>query len=125
MHYSARVTIHSAMKISPGALTYQRDMLLDIPIKADLYALQQHRQLLIDKRLIEANRKRISHDYEVGQKVLKLRHKSDMGKFKAQTTGPYEIIKVHTNGNVTIKQSPYQSERINIRRLRPFWEPNM
>ena len=54
--YAARVTIHSSMKISPGALVFQRDMLLDIPLIADLHLLQQKRQVLINERLFQANR---------------------------------------------------------------------
>ena len=33
--YSARTAIHSTLKISPGALAFHRDMLLNIPIIAD------------------------------------------------------------------------------------------
>jgi hypothetical protein len=55
---SARAAIHSTMKISPGALVSHRDMILDIPVIADLQLLQQQRQGLIDQNLMRANRKR-------------------------------------------------------------------
>ena len=35
--------------------------------------------------------------------------------------GPYNIVKVHTNGNVVIQRGVVQ-ERINIRRLTPYNE---
>jgi hypothetical protein len=46
---------------SPGALVFNRDMLLDIPLRADLVALTRHRQAQIDNRLLRVNAKRISH----------------------------------------------------------------
>ena len=39
--YALHAAIHSTMKISPGALAFHHDMLLDIPIIADLQVLQQ------------------------------------------------------------------------------------
>jgi hypothetical protein len=34
-------------------------------------------------------------------------------------SGPYPIDRVHTNGTMTIRLSPNQTERINIRRIHP------
>jgi hypothetical protein len=88
---------------------------LDIPLQADLYALQEHRQLRVDKKLINANRKRISHDYEVGKKVMKLTHSTELkNKLDARATGPYRIERIHTNGTVTLRTGRYHTERINI-----------
>jgi hypothetical protein len=39
--YALHAAIHSTMKISPGALAFHHDMLLDIPIIVDLQVLQQ------------------------------------------------------------------------------------
>ena len=38
---AAHMAVHSTMKISPGALAFHRDMLLNMPIAADLQLLQQ------------------------------------------------------------------------------------
>ena len=54
--YSARTAIHSTLKISPGVLAFHRDMLLNIPIIADLQLLRNKRQALIDQQLMCANR---------------------------------------------------------------------
>ena len=116
---SARAAIHSTMKISPGALIFHRDMILDIPIIADLQLLQQQRQALIDKNLMRANRKHISHDYQPGNEVLLLTYKPN--KLEPQATGPFTIHTVHTNGTVTVNLNPYVRERFNIRRLRPYY----
>jgi hypothetical protein len=61
--YATRAAVHGSLQATPGSLAFGRDMILDIPLIADFRALQEQRQLLIDQRLIEANRKRFSHDY--------------------------------------------------------------
>ena len=80
--------------------------------------IQQHRQQLINDRLIVANRKRISYDYTVNQEVLKLIYKPN--KLQERAVGPYRVTAVHTNGTVTIRLAPGVIERISIRRIRPY-----
>lgn len=118
--YSARTAIHNTMEISPGALTYHRDMLLDIPIIADLQILQQKRQSIIDANLLAANTKRLSYDYAVADRVLVKQY--NPSKLEQKYIGPYPITTIHTNGTVTIRRSPHVLERMNIRRLRPYRE---
>ena len=43
--------------MSPGTIVFHRDMILPIPFLADLHALQQRRQLRVDNRLLEENRR--------------------------------------------------------------------
>jgi hypothetical protein len=64
--YATRATLHSALQTTPGALAFGRDMVLDIPVIADLQLIQERRQQLINDRLIIANRKIFSYDYAVG-----------------------------------------------------------
>jgi len=118
--YAARAAVHNSMNISPGSLVFHRDMFLDIPIIADLHLLQQNRQVLIDKQLMLANTKRISFDHQPGQKVLKLA--IGPNKLDPFYEGPYLIHTVHTNGTVTLQITPVIQERINIRRIRPFYQ---
>jgi len=117
--YAVRAAVHQTMKISPGALVFHRDMFLNIPVIADLHLLLQNRQALIDKQLLEANTKRISFDYQPGQQVLKLI--ANPNKLAPQFEGPFPIITVHTNGTVKLQITPVIQERINIRRIRPFY----
>eukprot|EP00977_Amphora_coffeiformis_P009356 scaffold2144_cov98-Amphora_coffeaeformis.AAC.1 len=119
--HATRCASSSALKnLSPGAIVFHRDMLLDIPLHADILTLQQHRQALIDARLLQANRKRVRHDYTVGERVLKRSVIGLSDKMKPSFTGPYVITQVHTNGTVTIRLSPSVTERINIRRIKPY-----
>jgi hypothetical protein len=66
--YATRASFHSGLKITPGALAFHRDMVMNIPLMSDLRLIQQNRQRLIDDRLIESNRKRFSYDYQPNQK---------------------------------------------------------
>ena len=106
------------MKLSPGAIAFGRDMILDIPIVADMKTLQANKEALINKNLIAENRRRISYDYQVNDQVLKLVHKP--GKLEPRAEGPYPITQVHCNGSVTIRLNAHVTERINIRRIKPF-----
>ena len=47
--YAMRATVHTTLKVTPGSLVYQHDMILNIPVVADLLditARTQHRVLL-------------------------------------------------------------------------------
>ena len=64
-------------------------MLLDIPVIADLVAIRERRQLLIDKNLRRQNEKRIEYHYKVGDYVwIKVYYPS---KGDDKLHGPYKI----------------------------------
>jgi hydroxypyruvate isomerase len=94
--HAMRTTVHRTLNMSPGALIFQRDMLLNIPLIADLQAIHERRQLIINENLRRANRKRNAHDYQINEEVLKLTE--DPAKLQERATGPYPIQRVHANG---------------------------
>jgi hypothetical protein len=104
--------------MSPGAMAFHRDMLLDIPVIADLLAIQNKRQTLIDENLRRANLKRRPYDYAIGDLVMI--KEVDPDKMEEKTTGPFPIVRVHINGNLTIQRQPHVTERLNIRRVIPY-----
>jgi len=67
-----------------------------------------------------ANTKRISFDYQPGQKALKLTISPN--KLDPFYEGPYVIHTVHTNGMVTLQITPVIQEHINIRCIHPFYQ---
>ena len=97
---------------------FQCDMILNIPLITDLQLIHQRRQVIIDERLRRANFRRRSYDYKVGDEILILLDNpttlDDRGR------GPYTIIQVHANGTVTFQRTMHITERINIRRIKPF-----
>ena len=59
MHVCRTACSSSLGHNSPGALAFNRDVFLDVPLIADILAVNQNRQLLVDKRLVRENNKRI------------------------------------------------------------------
>ena len=92
---------------------------MDIPMIADIIAIRNNRQQLVNRRLLRENAKRIQHDYAVGDMVWKKEYLGLSDKLKHTVTGPYQITRVHTNGTVVLRLSPRVTERINIRRIMP------
>ena len=98
--YATRVAVHGTLKASPGSLAFNRDIVLDIPFIADWEFIRKHRQQLVDRRLIQANKRRFSYDYHIGDRVLKLAYEPN--KMQPRAMGPFSIETVHANGTVTI-----------------------
>jgi len=119
--HAVRTNVSESTQNSPGALAFRRDMLHNIPVSVDLAAIQQRRQVKVDADLLRINSKRYSHDYKIGERVLKLIH--DPIKLEDRWEGPYPVTRVHSNGNVTMELRPGILERINIRRIKPYREP--
>ena len=119
--YSVRTNVSEATGNSPGALAFRRDMIFNLPLEFDFEAINERRQLRVDADLLRINSKRYSYDYQVGERVLK--RKYEYAKLDERWEGPFEVLQVHVNGNVTIQLRDGVSERINIRRVKPYKEP--
>ena len=107
MHASRCAAHQSLRNHSPGAIAFRRDMLLDIPFLADILTLQSHRQTLVDQHLLQNNASCISHDYVVGEQVLKKNVLLLSDKLQPSFIGPFLITQVHTNGTCTMHHSPF------------------
>eukprot|EP00957_Ditylum_brightwellii_P053174 4031866-Ditylum_brightwellii.AAC.1 len=55
--YATRCAVSQLLGMSPGALAFHCDMLVDLPIIADLLMIKQKRKVLIDKNLKRQNLK--------------------------------------------------------------------
>lgn len=117
--HALRATVHRTLNISPGALVFHRDMLLPIPIIADFEQLRERRQALIDWNAARENLRRRYKDYEVGDEVMILT--DSRSKLQPRSEGPYTVEQVHANGTLTIRLNDNVYQRINIRRLRPYY----
>jgi hypothetical protein len=103
---------------TPGALSFSRDMVMNIPFIADLTLICDNCQRLIDERVICSNARCHSYDYQTGQEVLKLVYKPD--KLEPRAQGPYDIIAVRSNGTLTIQLNAHTTEHISIRNVKLF-----
>ena len=118
--WAVRSTYHTVLRSTPGAAIFGRDMLFDIPYLADWKAIGQRRQDLVDQNTAKENTRRIDFDYAVGQRII-VRKDGILRKAEDRYSGPYVITQVHTNGTVRIQRGT-MSERINIRRIAPFFK---
>jgi hypothetical protein len=116
--YATCASYSGSLKTTPGALAFHRDMVMNIPLLADLTLIQENRQQMIDQRLIQSNRKRFAYNYQPGQRVLKMTYRPD--KLEPRAEGPFTITAVHTNGTVTIQYDQFQTERLSIRVIKPY-----
>ena len=113
-------TYHTVLRSSPGAAVFGRDMLFDIPYLADWTEIGRRRQQLANQNNQRENSKRVDFDYAVGQKVLLIKD-GILRKAEDKNDGPYVITQVFTNGTVRIQRGTI-NERLNIRRLTPYFE---
>ena len=117
--FAARAAVHTTLDVSPGALSFQRDMILPIPLITNVHQARERRQTRIDENNRRENLRRRYKDYAVGDEILQLVYKPN--KMAPRAVGPYIIQQVHTNGTVTIIRSEGVYERINIRRIKPYY----
>ena len=121
--WAIRSTYHTVLKATPGEAIFGRDMLFDIPFIADWSEIGRRRQELVDKNNARENSRRLPYDYVVGSKCLIINEINGEIQRKARDKheGPYTVTQVYTNGTVRIQRGAI-NERINIRRLTPFFE---
>ena len=120
--YAIRSTYHTTLKATPAQLVYGRDMIQPVQYVAEWDLIHKNKQAVIDKNNAKENSRRIDYDYVVGHLVL-LRNTYIQRKLDNPTAGPYKILQIHTNGNVSILRGSVV-ERVNIRRISPFFEKN-
>ena len=118
--WAIRSTYHTVLKASPGAAIFGRDMLFDIPFIADWNKIGDYRQRQTDLNTARENKLRVDFDYKVGGKVL-IRKDGILRKTESRyDSEPWTITSVHTNGTIRVERGS-KSERINIRRVTPFF----
>jgi hypothetical protein len=102
-------TYHAVLKASTGAAIFGRDMLFDIPFRADWITIGEHRQCQTDLNMKRENCSCHDWDYKVGNQVLRRKdgilHKSESW----YETDPWTTTSVHTNGKISA-QSGTKSE---------------
>ena len=97
-------------------------MILPLQIIADWECIRHRKQSMIHRNnLLENSRRRI-FDWQPGIDIL-LEDKSGP-KLRPKYSGPFRIENVNTNGTVTIKIRNRVFQRVNIRRIKPYYPRN-
>ncbi len=120
--HAMRTNVATTLDGSPGSLVFNRDMFYNVPLIADWHAITKRREHRVKEALRRANSKRRRWDYSVGDKILK--KIPEPTKLGPRTMGPYVIKTVHVNGNVTITLRAGLTERLNIKRIKPYHDPD-
>ena len=110
--HALRCAVNHTMKTSPGAMIFNRDMLVNVQLIADLESIRGRRQQQIDDNTRRHNKKRIDHHYRVGEMVKIRVH--DPSKLEKRFRGPYRINQVNANGTVSVQITPHISNTLNI-----------
>lgn len=121
--HATQCVVNHTMQHSPGEIVYGRDMFMDIPVIADLKAIRERRQLLIDKNLRRQNRRRYEYHYRVGDYVHVKVYNPRKGEDKLH--GPYKIQETRTNGTVVVvrDEEGNVTKTYNTRKLEPYKGP--
>ena len=117
--WAIRSTYHTVLKSTPGAAIFARDMLFDIPYVADWNKIGDFRQAQTKINTDRLNKRRYDFDYEVGGQVLIVKD-GILRKAETKYKGPYIITQVYTNGTIRVQRGS-TSERLNIRRVKPYF----
>mmetsp|Transcript_2824 Transcript_2824/g.7823 ORF Transcript_2824/g.7823 Transcript_2824/m.7823 type:complete len:1452 (-) Transcript_2824:296-4651(-) len=118
--YAVRTTYHTTLQATPGQLVFGRDMLLPVRFKVDWAHIAKRKQEAINRSNNRENSKRIAHKYKIGDKVL-VTKPGLLPKMAQPREGPFTVKEVFTNGTLLVRKGII-TERINIRRITPFFE---
>jgi hypothetical protein len=119
--WAIRSTYHSVLDATPGQVVFGRDMILPIEFQTNWALISQRQRNALTRNNARENAKRIAHNYRIGDKVL-LTVPGIRRKLSSPREGPFEVIATYTNGTVRIQRGAV-SQRVNIRRLTPYYEP--
>ena len=99
-------------------------MIYPLAYVAEWDVIEKNKQRLIDKNNSRENATRVDYDYHVGDKILVI-NTDIQRKLDNPNKGPFTIERVCSNGTVVILRNNNVTERINIRRIKPFFEPQL
>jgi len=111
-------SVSATIQTSPGALIFNRDMIMDVPLIVNLETIRNRRQHLINENLWQQNSKRIQQHYRVRDKISV--KTIDPVKLSEWLHGPFFIVKTNTNGMVTIQLAANVQEPLSIQKIIPY-----
>lgn len=117
--FGLRATYHTALRATPGQVTFGRDMIINSRYLADWKYIADQRKRAILKHNNQENKRRLPHTYRVNDQVYLTT--TDIRRKLDAKLGPFRIVKVNTNGTVAIQRSPTVTEVVNLRRLHPVF----
>ena len=118
--FAIRSTVHTTTQHTPSQLVFGRDAILNINQEANWQLIKQRKQALINKGNQKENRRRQSHVYHTGDKVL-LKNAWKTKFNQDAYIGPYTVTEVRNNGTVRACRGNI-TDTYNLRNITPFQE---
>ena len=97
---------------------------MPVNCKPDWDLIRKRKQDSINKSNQRENKRRIDYKYQAGN-LITLERPGIIPKLSLPRQGPYEIVEAHDNGIVTIQKEPTVTDRVNIRRVRPYFSKKL
>ena len=119
--WAIRSSYHQTLGATPGQLVFNRDMVVHTAHMANWKEISNRKQVQVDRDNQRENARRVKMDYTPGMKIMIIRD-GLYRKLEGPHLGPFSITEVFANGTVRIQKSPYVQERLNIRRITPYFE---
>ena len=97
-------------------------MILPTSFIANWRIIRDRRQAATDRNAIRENRIRTPHVYEDGDQVLIVSTNLQV-RMARPSQGPFRVVdssQQNINGTIVVQRTPTTTERINLRRLRPY-----
>ena len=115
--FAIRSTVHTTTQHTPSQLVFGRDSFQNVNQEANC---QQCKQALINKGNQKENRRRQSHVYHTGDKVL-LKNAWKTKFNQDAYIGPYTVTEVWNNGTICTSRGNV-TDSYNARNITPFKE---
>lgn len=118
--FAVRSTYNTTTQATPMQLVFGRDGMFNIPFKANWDYIRQRKQTIINQNNQKENKRRIQHDYQVGDKIL-VKNYSKAKYGQAPYVGPFRIVQVNDNGTLRYRKDNF-TDIVNIRNAVPYHE---
>jgi hypothetical protein len=104
--WAIRSTAYSILDATPAQIVFGRDMLFDLSFTTNYNELKNKKQKASDLNADRENTKRIKYDYKVNDIII-----LDCGTLQRKVVpkrdGPYQVIRVYSNGTLKIRNGIY------------------
>lgn len=118
--FAIRSTYHTTTQATPTQLVFGRDAMFNIPFKANWDYIKQRKQKIIDMNNQKENKKRLTHQYQIGDQIL-IRNYTKNKYGQAPYAGPYTITQINTNGTLRYRKG-ITTDVVNLRNAVPYEE---
>ena len=101
-------------------LVFSRDMFSPVSTEVDWNAIQNNKQIKINKSNDRENSKRVPHTYHRGD-FITLKKPGILCKLAIPQQGPYKIVRHNNNGSILIKKAPTNIKNVNVQRVAQYY----